>query len=252
MSRPVTASRAVAVLAGHELRLALQRGESVLVTLLIPPAVLAFFSTAGVVPAIGGPPVDFLLPGAIALALIASGLVNLGITTAYDRHYGVLKRLGVMPVGRGSVIAARLIAVLAIEAVQIAVLLVVAAGPLGWRPASDLAPLDVIGTILVGTLAFAGLGLLLAGTLRAEAVLALANGLFVAFLMLGGIVLPLDHLATPLEAIGRVLPAAALADLLRFGFGAAGATTDPTGPLVTLAGWAGGATILAARLFRWD
>lgn len=253
MSRPVSASRAIAVLAGHELGLALRRGENVLVTLVIPPAVLAFFSTAGIVPAIQGPAVDFLLPGAMALAIIASGLVNLGIATAYDRHYGVLKRLGVAPVGRGSIVAARLLAVLAIEALQVVVLLVVAAGPLGWRPSSDLEPLVVAGAILLGTLAFAGLGLLLAGTLRAEAVLALANGLFLAFLMLGGIVLPLDHLAPLLESVGRLLPAAALSELLRGGFGAAGSgAADQLAALATLAGWAGGATLLAARTFRWD
>lgn len=253
MSRPVAASRAVAVLAAHELRLALRRGENVLVTLVVPPAVLAFFATSGVLPAIDGPAVDFLLPGAIALAIIASGLVNLGIATAYDRHYGVLKRLGVAPVGRGSVVAARLVAVLAIEALQVVVLVVVAVGLLGWRPAGDLAPLVIVGAILLGTLAFAGLGLLLAGTLRAEAVLALANGLFLAFLVLGGIILPLDHLAEPLEALGRLLPAAALSDLLRIGFGGAGAVAlDPVGPFVTLTAWAAGATALAGRTFRWD
>lgn len=253
MSRPVAASRAIAVLAVHELRLAMRRGENLLVTLVIPPAVLAFFSTAGVVPTIEGPPVDFLLPGAIALAVIANGLVNLGIATAYDRHYGVLKRLGVAPVGRGSVIAARLVAVLAIEVLQVLVLLAVAAGPLGWRPAEDIAPLVIVGAILLGTLAFAGLGLLLAGTLRAEAVLALANGLFLVFLMLGGIVLPLDHLTGVLETIGRLLPAAALSDLLRVGFGAGGSGDgDGLAALVTLAAWASATTIPAARAFRWD
>ena len=59
----------------------------------------------------------------------------------------------------------------------------------------------LVVALLLGTLAFAGLGLLLAGTLRAEATLAVANGLFLAFLLLGGIVLPVADLPGPLAAL---------------------------------------------------
>ncbi|HYN70394.1 MAG TPA: ABC transporter permease, partial [Candidatus Eisenbacteria bacterium] len=100
MSRPAPAWRAVAAVAAMELRQTARRGENVLVTLIIPPAVLLFFATAGIVPGIAGRPVDFLLPGTLALAVIASGLVNLGIATAYERSYGVLKRLGGSPLPR--------------------------------------------------------------------------------------------------------------------------------------------------------
>ena len=100
MSRPASPARAMLALAGTELRLTARRGENVLVTIIVPAAVLVFFATAGVVPGIAGRPVDFLLPGSLALAVIASGLVNLGIATAYERNYGVLKRLGPQTEGR--------------------------------------------------------------------------------------------------------------------------------------------------------
>ena len=108
----------------------------------------------------------------------------------------------------------------------------------------------MVAAFVLGTLAFAGLGLLLAGALRAEATLAIANGLFLALLLLGGVVLPVDHLPGVLAGLARILPAAALSDALRIGLGAAAG--DPLGPLVLLGAWAVATTVLAARTFRWE
>jgi ABC-2 type transport system permease protein len=249
VSRPASLPRATAALAASELRLTLRRGENLLVTIVIPTAVLLFFATVGIIADIGGRPVDFLLPGTLALAVIATGLVNLGIATGYDRQYGVLKRLGGAPIPRASVIAAKIVAVLVIEVAQVVLLIGVAALVLGWRPLADASPVLAVASLLLGTAAFAGLGLLLAGTLRAEATLALANGLFLAFLMLGGIVIPVDHLPGPVATFAQLLPAAALSDALRISLGAAG---DASTPLLILAAWAVAAVALATRTFRWE
>jgi ABC-2 type transport system permease protein len=101
----------------------------------------------------------------------------------------------------------------------------------GGKPAATSSVALLAGAVLLGTFAFAGLGLLLAGTLRAEATLALANALFLVALLLGGIILPLDHLPAPLASIAAVLPAAALSDALRVALGAGG---DPVGPTAIL------------------
>ena len=107
--------------------------------------------------------------------------------------------------------------------------------------------------LLLGTVTFVGLGLLLAGTLRAEATLALANGLFLGFLMLGGIVLPIDHLPDGLRPIAALLPATALADLLRISLASAVPAAASAGSSVAiLAAWALGAAVLAVRTFRWE
>jgi len=249
MSRPASPLRASAALAAAELRVTARRGENVLVTLIIPPAVLLFFATSGVLPGRAGRPVDFLLPGSLALAVIAAGLVNLGIATAYERSYGVLKRLGGSPLPRWGLVAAKVGAVLILEVVQVAVLFVVAAVALDWRPPAETSVPLFVAALLLGTLAFAGLGLLMAGRLRAEATLALANGLFLAFLMIGGIVLPIDHLPGPVQAVASVLPAAALADAFRAAFGSG---ANPAGPLTLLAAWGFGAAGLAVRTFRWE
>jgi ABC-2 type transport system permease protein len=254
VSRPAPALRSVAALGGHDLRLTARRGENVLVTIVIPIAVLLFFAGTSIIPNAAGRPVDFLLPGAIALGIVASGLVNLGIATAYERSYGVLKRLGAAPLPRWALVAAKALSVLVLEVVQVAALIAVGTVVLGWTPGNGWSPALFAGALLLGTLTFVSLGLLLAGTLRAEATLALANGLFLGFLMLGGIVLPVDHLPGFLQPVAAVLPATALADLLRIAFDAAGAagTQSPAGPAVLLAVWGVAASGLAIMRFRWD
>ncbi|HET9457220.1 MAG TPA: ABC transporter permease [Candidatus Limnocylindrales bacterium] len=248
--RAASVPQATAAMAATELRLALRRGETLLATAVLPVVLLLFFSSVTFL-AIPGRPVDFLLPGSIAFAVAATSLVSLGITTAYDRHYGVLKRLGGSPLSRPELIAAKLAAVLVVEAIQVVVLVAVAVALLGWRAPDGASPMGVVAAVLLGTLAFAGLGLLLAGVVRAEAMLAVANGLFVAALVLGGIVVPVDHLPEPLDVLAPLLPPAALSDALRGALGAP-AAGDPASSLAILAAWGLGSTAIAARTFRWD
>jgi ABC-2 type transport system permease protein len=249
VSRSASLPAATLAQAVVELRLTARRGENVLVTVIVPAVVLVFFASFGVLSAPAGPRVDFLLPGSIALAVIATSLVNLGIATAYERHYGVLKRLGGSPLTRGGLLAAKTMAVLVVELAQVVLLVAIAATVLGWRPPAGASVGLLAVVLLLGTFAFAGLGLLLAGTLRAEATLALANALFLAAVLLGGIVLPVDELPAPLAAVAAVLPAAALSDGLRAALGTGG---DPLGPAVILVMWGGAAVALAARTFRWE
>jgi ABC-2 type transport system permease protein len=224
----------------------------VLVTLIIPAVLLGFFMSVGPVGPVGAvaaaQPIDFLLPGTLALAVMATGLANLGIATAYERGDGVLKRLGATPLSRAGLVASKLLAVLALEAIQIAGLVGIAAAAYGWRPqgATWLALL----ALLLGTAAFAGLGLTLAGTLRPEATLAAANGLFLLLLLLGGLYLPLSALPAWMAAIGEALPTAALADLLRGALSASPAVE--IGDLLLLVAWAVAAPLAAAITFRWE
>ncbi|MDE3078317.1 MAG: ABC transporter permease, partial [Chloroflexota bacterium] len=196
-----------------ELRLTSRRGENVLVTLIIPLVLMLFFGSLNVLPSGGQPPVDFLVPGILALAIMSAGMVSLGIATAYERHYGVLKRLGGTPLTRPQLISAKIVSVIAIEVVQGVLILGVGAWAFRWQPAGSLVWAFVIA--LLGTTTFAGLGLLMAGALRAEATLAGANGLYLVFALIGGIFLPVDHLPRAVAAVARYLPVTALADLLR-------------------------------------
>jgi ABC-2 type transport system permease protein len=235
-----------------ELHLVLRRGENLFATIVIPTVVLVLFSSIGILPTGTVRPVEFLLPGAIALGIVATSLVSLGITTAYDRSYGVLKRLGGSPLSRGELVVARLITVLIVEAVQIALLVSTAVVVLGWTPTNSVSPVLAIAAVLLGTGAFAGLGLLMAGTLRAETVLALANVLFLVFLVVGGIVVPVDRLPEPLAAVSSALPAAPLSGLVRSALGSGSGAVDVVSALSLLGGWAVVTIALAARRFAWD
>ena len=250
MSRAASPASAIAAMTAIELRLVLRRPENLFATIVVPTLVLVLFSSVAVVDVPGGRPVDFLLPGSIALAIIATSLVSLGITTAYDRSYGVLKRLGGSPLSRPELIVARILTVLVVEVVQVGLLVGTALLLLGWSPPSGLSPQLLASSLVLGTIAFAGLGLLLAGTLRAETMLAVANLLFLAFLAVGGIVVPVDRLPAPVAAIAHALPAAALSDVLRTALGSAGG--DATAALALLAVWGTVTVGLGAATFSWE
>jgi ABC-2 type transport system permease protein len=258
MSRPASPAQAIAAMTAMELRLVLRRGENLFATIVIPTLVLVLFSSISILPTGSDRAVDFLLPGAIALGIVATSLVSLGITTAYDRSYGVLKRLGGSPLSRAELVVARLLTVLVVELVQIGLLVATATLLLGWTAGTSGtgSPLLFVVAVLLGTIAFAGLGLLLAGTLRAETVLAVANILFLGFLVVGGIIVPIDRLPGPLAAIAAALPAAPLAELLRDALGSAAgagrAGVDLVTPVSLLAAWAVAAATAAAATFRWE
>jgi ABC-2 type transport system permease protein len=242
-------ARAVAAQARAETTLTLRRGESLLVTLGIPVGVLVFFSTIDLVDTGYHEPLDFLVPGVLALAVMSTAMVSLGIATAFERRYGVLKRLGPTPLGRDALLVAKTLTVVGLEAIQ-SVVLVATGAALGWSPPGGAGGmLTAVAVMALGTVAFAGIGLLMAGALRAEATLALANGAYLLLLLLGGMAFPLERLPGALEAVARALPAAPLATCLR---GALTGTGVPGGDLAVLVTWAVVAPLTAARLFRWE
>jgi ABC-2 type transport system permease protein len=237
---------AVAAQTRAETILQLRRGENLVVTLAIPLGVLVFFAKVDAITTNFADPVDFLVPGVLSLAVMASAMVSLGIATGFERRYGVLKRLGSTPLSRGGLLLAKTATVLAFELVQI-VLVVLVAIAIGWEVPGGLAA--AVGLLLLGTIAFAGIGMLMAGTLRAEANLAAANGLFLVLLFLGGMAYPLDKLPEGLQTFAKLLPAAALSETVR---GVLTPESFPVGELVVLIVWAIAMPLLAARYFRWE
>src|SRR5579883_3602469 len=148
-SKAASLARQVAAQTRYELVLTSRRGENVLVTLIIPVVLLIFFMSINVIPSINGSAIRFLLPGILAVAIMAAGMVNLGIATAYERYYGVLKRLGSSPLPRSGLISAKIIAVLVLEAVQVIILVAVAMALYGWKLSGS--PLLALLSIALGT-----------------------------------------------------------------------------------------------------
>ena len=238
--------RRVLAQARIEIVLTLRRGESLLVVAGIPVGILLFFTVVDVLPHGHPRAVDFLVPGVLALSVVSSAMTSLGIATGFERHAGVLRRLGTTPLGRGGLLAAKAISTLAVVVLQVVVVVAVAVG-LGWRPQGSWGAAAAV--LALGVVTFAGLGFLLAGRLRAEMNLAAANALFLVFLLFGGIVVPLSELPDGLEALAGVLPAEPLASALR-------ATLQThvqiAADVAALAVWGVISCALAARTFRWD
>ena len=244
MSQPASFARVVTAQAATEARLTMRRGENLLAMVVLPAAALWVFGSL----VAGGRSLATVLPGVLALALVASGLVNLAIATGYERGYGVLKRLGGSPLGRDGLLAAKLLVVGAIAVAQVVALLALATA-IGWQPGPGRSVLAIVLALLVGSAAFASIGLLLAGTLRPEATLVVANVLFLVALVLGGVIVPVPDMPDPLRTIALLSPVGALAEAFRCGLGGGGAFLAN---LLVVAIWgvvAAGATI---RTFRWD
>ncbi|MFF3728756.1 ABC transporter permease [Streptomyces sp. NPDC002476] len=240
-------SRMIAAQAALETRMLLRNGEQLLLTVIIPALLLVLFSVVDVVDTGAGRSVDFLTPGVLALAVMSTAFTGQAIATGFERRYGVLKRLGASPLPRWALMTAKTLSVLVTEVLQV-VLLTVIAFALGWSPHGD--PFAVVLLLVLGTAAFSGLGLLMAGTLKAEATLAAANLVFLLLLVGGGVIVPLDKFPDAVQSALGLLPIAALSDglrdVLQHGAGM------PWGELGVLAVWAVLGLGAAAKFFRWE
>jgi len=238
--------RQVAAQAWMELRLLLRNGEQLLLTIVIPTLLLVVFTKAPIAD-LPKPRVDFVVPGVLALAVMSTAFTGQAIATGFERRYGVLRRLGTTALPRAGLLAGKTAAVVAVEVLQVA-LLVVVGFALGWSPHGSA--LAAIALLLLATLAFSALGLLMAGTLRAEATLAAANLVYLLLLVLGGVAFPLSDFGSGARHVLELLPIAALTDGLRAALSPGGHV--PVHDWVTLLVWVVGGTVLASRLFRWQ
>lgn len=240
-------TRMIAAQAVLETKMLLRNGEQLLLTVIIPTLLLVLFGTVDVVDLGDGEAVDFLAPGILALAVMSTAFTGQAIATGFERRYGVLKRLASSPLPRWGLMTAKTLSVLVTEVLQVLLVTVIAL-TLGWSPQGS--PVPVFLLLVLGTAAFSGLGLLMAGTLKAEATLAAANLVFLLLLVGGGVVVPLDRFPDAAQDVLGLLPIAALSeglrDVLQHGAGM------PWGNLGILAAWAVAGLAAAGRFFRWE
>ncbi|KUN71107.1 ABC transporter [Streptomyces canus] len=239
--------RMIATQAVLETKMLLRNGEQLLLTVVIPTLVLVLFSSVDIIDTDEGKAVDFLTPGVLALAVMSTAFTGQAIATGFERRYGVLKRLASSPLPRWGLMTAKTASVLVTEFLQV-ILLTVIAFALGWSPHGN--PLSVLLLLILGTAAFSGLGLLMAGTLKAEATLAAANLVFLLLLVGGAVMVPLSKFPSGAQDVLGLLPITALSDglrdVLQHGAGV------PWGDLGILAVWAVAGLALAGRFFRWE
>ncbi|WP_234478280.1 ABC transporter permease [Streptomyces sp. MBT65] len=237
----------IAAQAALETKMLLRNGEQLLLTVVIPTLLLVLFSSVDIVDTGKGKSVDFLTPGILALAVMSTAFTGQAIATGFERRYGVLKRLASSPLPRWALMTAKTVSVLVTEVLQI-VLLTAIALALGWSPHGN--PFAVFLLLILGTAAFSGLGLLMAGTLKAEATLAAANLVFLLLLVGGGVIVPMDKYPSGVRDALGLLPISALSDglrdVLQHGAGM------PWGDLGILGVWAVVGLAAAGAFFRWE
>jgi len=240
-------ARRVLAQAGMESRLMLRNGEQLLLAVVIPVIVLV----GGVLGAdrigleFSRPAVDVLTPGVLALAVMSTAFTSLAIATGFERRYGVIKRLGSSPLSRTGLLVGKILALLLVEVLQVAVIAPVGLA-LGWEP--EISVVGALLAVVAGTAAFAGLGLALAGALRAEATLAAANLVYLLLLAGGAVVLPMSAYGDFGDVV-RWLPSGALGNAMRDALSESVVAWRDLGVLVA---WSGVGAVLTARTFKWE
>lgn len=193
--RAASAFQRVLAQGQYETLAMLKNGEQLMLNIAFPVMALfamrytSFLDSYG--QDMGSTRINVAVPGILALCVISTALSGQGIATGFDRRYGVLRFLSTTPLGRHGLMLGKILAVLAMLAIQLVLVSIVGFG-LGWRP--DIFQMyRSLSTLLLGAAAFTALGLLIAGTVRAEATLAIVNIAWVILAGAGGVLIPTDN-----------------------------------------------------------
>lgn len=244
--RPAPPLRRILAHAALETRLILSNGEQLMVAIVLPALVLIGLRLLPLGRIEGVPGIDTAVAATLTTALISTSLTSQAILTGFDRRNGVLRWVATTPLGRDGYLGGKILATLTTHVLQVVVLGILAL-ILGWRP--ELAGLlAAVPVWLIGTVAFGTLGLLIAGTLRTEAVLAVSNLVFLLLVAAGGVAFPTSTYPRMLAGLVDLLPSGALGELMR-----ACLASGPfsAGSLVVLLLWAVAGVFAVLRWFRW-
>ena len=229
----------------------LRNGEQLMLNIIFPVMALIALRFTGLIDeyanSVGVSRMDAAVPGVLALCVISTALSGQGIATGFDRRYGVLRFLATTPLGRNGLIMGKCIAVLVVVAIQFTLVAVLGYG-LGWRPDAIAVSRSII-TMVMGAGAFTALGLLIAGTVRAEATLAIVNIAWVILAGAGGVVFPLKSFPDWYAGIVAWSPSAALGDALRGNFIQHQWLAEPHWVLIV---WTVVIGFIASRKFKWS
>ncbi|MET3720462.1 MULTISPECIES: ABC transporter permease [unclassified Arthrobacter] len=244
---PATLLRRILLQGKYEAVAMLRNGEQLILAVVLPLLALVGLTVTPLLDGLGGSRINIAVPGILALCALSTAFTGQGIATGFDRRYGVLRFLSTTPLGRPGLIAGKVLAVLTVLALQVVVVTVVALF-LGWGPPAA-GWLPGLALLVLGAAAFTALGLLVAGTVRPEATLAITNLLWILLGALGGIVIPPDRLPAVVQSVVHYLPSGALGEALRQAFLVG---TVNFGAALILLIWTILAGAAAIRWFKWN
>jgi ABC-2 type transport system permease protein len=195
-------------LAGRGVRALLRQPWFVAITLVQPMVWLLLFGALfeKVVPAPGGDYIAYLTPGIVVMsALFSSGWAGMGFIT--DAERGVLDRLLVSPVRRGSVMTGSLLNQQATTVVQTLVILVLGFATGARFPGGVAVMLVFLASVILLAAAFASYSNALALLLRSqESVIGAVNFVVLPLSFLSSMLVPTDALPGWIAAIARWNP----------------------------------------------
>lgn len=244
---PASLSRRVMAQGKYEAKTMLSNGEQLVLMIVMPLLGLIALCVTPILDGMGDSRVAIATPGILALCALSTAFTGQGIATGFDRRYGVLRFLSTTPLGKGGLIAGKVIAVLVALAIQVVVISTVAAF-IGWRP--PVAGVFIaIPLLVLGAAAFTALGLLIAGTVRPEATLAITNLGWILLAALGGIVLPAANYSATMASYVQWLPSGALGTLMRTAL--IDSRVDIFSMVILLL-WTVFGSIAAIKWFKWN
>lgn len=246
-SNAVGTLRRIALQGRYETLAMIRNGEQLVIAVVLPIMALFGLVFTDLLKDVAERPIDAATPGVLALCVVSTAFTGQGIATGFDRRYGVMRLLSTTPLGRTGLIYGKVLAVLSVLAMQVIVIGGVAL-LLGWKPAGAGIPWAVAFLVL-GAASFTALGLLIAGTVRPEATLAITNLAWVLLAGAGGVLFPAASTPEFLHPVINLLPSAALGDSLRETL-IFGTVSGPA--LLILLAWTLIAGFAATRWFKWN
>ncbi len=195
---------------------------------------------------------DYMTPGVIVLNALSFGLVSSSTMMLEMREKGVLRRLQATPLPAVQLIGSYLLVNIVIGVLQST--LIIFAGVLLYKvPVSAMGLLVAYPMILFGLLAFMALGGVISGvSAKAGSATAIGMTIYFVLMFISDMIFPLDMLPAWLQNVVPYLPAYPAAQLVRSAM--LDASLDPQwfSQILLLAAYGIVATLIAAKLFRWE
>jgi ABC-2 type transport system permease protein len=199
----------------------------------------------------GGRYIDFLVPGLVAIGLMAGGLWGIGFVTVDMRIRKLLKRLLATPMRKSNFLLGIMLSRLVFMIPEVIFLLVFARLAFGVIIQGSV--LAVAFLVVLGAFAFAGIGLLVASRAKTvEAVSGLMNLVMLPMWILSGTFFSSDRFPDAAQPFIRALPLTQLLTAMRAVMLEGAPLVSQWPNIAALAAWGGISFLLALRLFRWQ
>ncbi|HEV2749856.1 MAG TPA: ABC transporter permease [Gemmatimonadales bacterium] len=194
--------------------------------------------------------IDFLIPGLLGMNLMGSGLWGVGFSVVQARTKKLLKRFMATPMRRSHYLLSFVLSRLVFLFVEVAALV-----GFGWwmfHVGVRGSLIAVAGITVLGSLSFAGLGMLVASRARTiEAVSGLMNLVMLPMWILSGTFFSYARFPDAMQPFVKALPLTALNDALRAVMIDGTAVTHLGVPLGIVSAWGLVSFVVALTIFRW-